>query len=325
MLKQLEKLRVIADPIGDTLRRTDPLRAALQQSGLGSTVSTILAQDADRRSLLTAVSQIDQIMKTVGINDLHLKLFDDEFETAKNFGSKLNGSHSAAMSLHEANKPIFRLPGIIEISGLARNALGSPGLAGSLLHSQGALEAAMRALRAPWLDVHEASTSARAFADIVAMGRGISEHLPFDTNFAEAIRSSLGDWRDVVKFQIEPLIKPEIRSGLYREQGFDPALVQFSDAAFDQSLQVAGLRYARPDDEFNRSAAERARHAFDQLRSFEIALRRFIERAMQTAFGDDWARRQLPVDMHERWRDKREVALKSRRNRTCTYRLCRFF
>ena len=60
-----------------------------------------------------------------------------------------------------------------------------------------------------------------------------------------------------------------------------------------------------------RSNFVRARQAFDHLQRFEIAIREFIERIMQAAFGDRWMRQQLPANMLESWIDKRDKAVKA--------------
>jgi hypothetical protein len=169
----------------------------------------------------------------------------------------------------------------------------------------------------PWLRIESATASARAFTDIVAIGRGIDVRRPFETEFAEALRPSLGDWRDLVTPPVEPLIDPLLRSGFYYERGFDPALTDFTPPAFDESLRIAGLR----QDEATRADAAdeaaddddgfaRARLAFDQLQLFEITLRRFIDRVMREAFGDDWMQRQLPPGMLDAWVNKRDKAVK---------------
>lgn len=69
---------------------------------------------------------------------------------------------------------------------------------------------------------------------------------------------------------------------------------------------------AEPDGELaDDDGFARANYAFEQLRRFEIAIRRFIERVMRDAFGEDWMKHQLPPGMFDDWRNKREKAIKA--------------
>lgn len=77
-----------------------------------------------------------------------------------------------------------------------------------------------------------------------------------------------------------------------------------------------GFDDAAPDDDEDEDNADgdasfdRAARAFVRLRRFEVELRKFIVRAMSSAFGDDWMRR-LPPDMSDSWRTKREKAIRA--------------
>ena len=318
--KQQEEWRKLTDPLGDLRRHIDPLGDAYKQLGLGSATMDFIRQEDERRKLLSGIIDVGGIGKIATDAERHRKLLEGPIEEARRLGlldptSDLRESLSATMHARETYDRLFRRPEIDEIGRLARDAMSTAGLARSVFGTQDALKAVMGDVVSPWLRIESATASAQAFADVVAIGRGIDARRPFGAEFAKALRSSLGDWRDLMTPAPEPLIDPLLRSGFYYERGFDPALTDFTPPAFDESLGIARLRQ---DEAFQREEAEeeddgfaRARLAFEQLQRFEITLRRFIDRVMREAFGDDWPKRQLPAGMLDGWIDKRDKAVKS--------------
>src|SRR5699024_6461550 len=118
---------------------------------------------------------------------------------------------------------LFRLPTTLELGRIAREAMKQANqLASTVLGTEEQLHAAMAAMRSPWLRVSDNLVSAKAFANIVAIGRGVSTTHTLDRKFADALRSGLGDWRDELTLAPESLVSPLARSGLYVERGFDP-------------------------------------------------------------------------------------------------------
>lgn len=320
--EQQETWRKLADPLADLQRHIDPLGDAYKQLGLGSATMDFIRQEEERRKLLSGSGYFGGIAKMAADAEHHRKLLEGPIEEARRIGlldptSDLRQSITVTMQARDAYDRLFRLPEVDEVGLLAQDAMATTALARSVFGTQNTLRAAMGGVVSPWLRIESATASARAFADMVAIGRGIDVRRPFETGFAEALRPSLGDWRDLVTPPAEPLIDPLLRSGFYYERGFDPALTDFTPPAFDESLRIAGLR----QDEATRADAAdeaaddddgfaRARLAFDQLQRFEITLRRFIDRVMREAFGDDWMRRQLPPGMLDAWVDKRDKAVK---------------
>ena len=317
--EQQEAWRKLADPLGDFRRHIDPLGNAYKQLGLGSATMDFLRQEEERRKLLSGIGGVGGIAEMAAEADRHRKLLEGPIEEARRLGlldptSDLRQSITATMQAREAYDRLFRLPQVDEIGQLARDAMATTALARSVLGTQDALKAAMSDVVSPWLRIESATASARAFADVVAIGRGIDARGPFEIEFAEALRPSLGDWRDLVTPPVEPLFDPILRSGFYYERGFAPTLTDFTPPAFEESLRIAGLRQdeaAETGEPEGDDGLARARLAFEQLQRFEITLRRFIDRAMRDAFGDDWTRGQLPAGMLDAWVDKRDKAVKS--------------
>ena len=316
--EQQEAWRKLADPLGDLRRHIDPLGDAYNQLNLGSATMDFIRQEEERRKLLSGIGDVGGMAKMAIDATRHGKLLEGPIEEARRLGlldptSDLRQSITATMQVREGYDRLFRLPELDEIERLAREAMATTSLARSVFGTQDALKAAMGNVVSPWLRIESATVSARAFADMVAIGRGIDAGGPFEIKFTEALRPSLGDWRDLVTPPVEPLIDPLLRSGFYYERGFDPTLTDFTPPAFDESLRIAGLRQdeaAEADDGEDDDGFARARLAFDQLQRLEIALRRFIDRVMRDAFGEDWTRRQLPAGMLDAWVDRRDKAVK---------------
>ena len=124
------------------------------------------------------------------------------------------------------------------------------------------------------------------------------------------LRPSLGDWRDPISI-IDAWQDPFLRSAYYRERGFDAALTDFTREGFAEAVEAAGLTEA-PFDKIDDEEAEglvRSREAFARLQELERAIRQFIMRTMEAAFGPDWMRRQLPAGMLDAWTAKRDKAV----------------
>ena len=316
--EQQEAWRKLADPLGDLRRHIDPLGDMYKQLGLGSATMDFIRQEEERRKVLSGIGDVGGIVKMAAEAERHRKLVEGPIEEARRLGlldptSDLRQSITATMQAREAYDRLFRLAEVDEIGKLARDAMATTALARSVFESQDKLKAAMGEVVSPWLRIESATASARAFADVVAIGRGIDARRPFGAEFAEALRPTLGDWRDLATPPVEPLIDPLLRSGFYYERGFNPTLADFTPPAFDESLRIAGLREdeaGETDEVESDDGFARARFAFDQLQRFEITLRRFIDRVMRDAFGDDWTRRQLPAGMLDAWVDKRDKAVR---------------
>lgn len=314
MLEQQEAWRRAADPLGDLRRYVEPLGDAYKQLGLGSSTMEFLRQEEERRKLLASIGGVDALARMAKDAERQRKLLEGPIEEARRLGlfdpaSELRQSITATMEARQAFERSFRRPEFAEIDRLSRDALTTAGWARSMIGEAGTLQTAMAQLEAPWLRIDEATRSARAFADLVAIGRGIHGQSPFASEFVEALRPSLGDWRDLAMPAVEPLIDPVFRVGLYHERGFDPALTDFTVPAFEESVRVAGLETdeATPSDDAD-DGFGRASWAFEQLRRFEVSLRRFIDRVMRDAFGDDWMKHQLPANMLDAWVAKRDKA-----------------
>lgn len=311
--EEQERLRRLSNPFGDLRRQAD----ALRQLGVESASIDFLRHEEERCRLLTgfATSDLSDVAKIAADFEQQRKLLEGPIEEARRIGlldpeSDIRKSLSATMEAREGYERLFRLPGLDESGRLASEAMSASRIAREFLAAPNALRDAMGKVRTPWLSIEEEVRSARAFADIIGIGRGLGVSDPYGSGLVEALRPSLGDWRGEVTPPRDLVVDPVLRTGLYHQRGLNPALTDFTVSAFEESLRAGGLDEPgskEPDDD----GFARANLAFDQLRRFEIAMRRFIERVMRDAFGEDWMKHQLPANMLDAWREKRDKALKA--------------
>jgi Swt1-like HEPN len=209
----------------------------------------------------------------------------------------------------------FRHPGFDEAASLAHKAIAADQLT-SRIFSDVDLQLKMRAMNHAWLRP-DATSSALGFAAMQTMGRALDQYRPFELDLALALRKNLGDWRDVVEPTLPTILDAQLRSGFYHERGFNPALTDFSEGAFADSAELAGLIARRPVESDLEKVDEdeiglrRNKEAFDQLQRFETAIRRFIDARMRLVFGEKWVKQQTPQTTYESWLAKKEKAIKA--------------
>lgn len=206
----------------------------------------------------------------------------------------------------------FRLPETSELSALAHIAMKSD-LAQMVMGTEATLKDYLAMMQSPWLQIEDVRTSALGLSDLVSIGRGIDIYSAYDHLFTEALRSELGDWRDISMPSSDVLINPISRSEFYRTQGFNPQLTDFTSPAFYEGLRAGGLRSDEQGDDVDddEEGFKRADEAFKILLRFEVALRLFIEDVMRKEFGSKWMKQQLPSGMLASWEENKEKAIKA--------------
>lgn len=184
------------------------------------------------------------------------------------------------------------------------------------------LSRAMEGMRTPWLDMQEKMRSIAGFAEIQGIGHAMRTMPAFDEGLAASLRAGLGDWRDQISWRPEIFTDLGVRSEFYASLGFNPALTNFPPAAFEQTLDIAGLRRMTPAavnlpgraivrDDYDHEEEEglgRTNEAHDSLQRLERMLRKFINARMTQAFGDGWAKHRLPNGLYDQWREKKRKA-----------------
>jgi len=189
---------------------------------------------------------------------------------------------------------------------------------------ESSLRRAIESMRTPWLDVQETWRSLKGFAELQSIGSAVQSMPAFDENLSTALRVGLGDWRDTITWPTAIFTDLTARSEFYASLGFNPALTDFPSPAFEQSLDIAGLRRDPPplinlyglavessDDDAEEKGLARTNVAHDWLQRLETQLRNFIEEKMTHAFGADWHKRRLPNGLYEQWQEKKLKAKQS--------------
>ncbi len=217
----------------------------------------------------------------------------------------------------------FRLPEVMESARLVAEFQVNPLSETLQRYAQQAssIQRAMEAMRTPWLDAQKAMRSMGGFAKLQGIGHALSNIPTFDDRLITALRVDLGDWRDRITWPENILTDITARSEFYLGLGFDPALTDCPAPAFEQSLDIAGLRQEPPplvdryggpippsDDADEEEGLRRTNIAHDWLLRLETQLRRFIDEKMIEAFGKDWPKHRLPNGVYEMWQEKERKA-----------------
>lgn len=217
----------------------------------------------------------------------------------------------------------FYLPAMTETARLMAEFRTSPlsEILARYADQTSSLQHAMESMRTPWLDAQEALRSMAGFAELQGIGRALMSMPSFGDSLASALRIDLGDWRDAITWRPEIFTDLAARSDFYVSLGFDRALTDFPAPAFEQCLDIAGLRREQPtlierygapvpraDDEDQEQGLARTNMAHDWLLRMETQLREFIDERMTQAFGADWAKRRLPNGLYEQWQEKKRKA-----------------
>jgi hypothetical protein len=214
----------------------------------------------------------------------------------------------------------FRLPEMTEIGRLMAEYKASPISEALAIHAaeDARLQRAMENMRTPWLDSQKAMNSIAGIAQLQGIGHALRSMPAFDENLTAALRIDLGDWRDPIAWPKEMFTDLAVRSDFYASLGFNQALTDFPMPAFEQGLDLAGLRPQPPplvdryrlpiplsDEDEEDEGFSRTTMAHNRLLRFETQLRAFIDEQMTLAFGADWPKRRLPNGMYDQWQEKK--------------------
>lgn len=289
-------------------RQLEPIQASVMALETNTGLRTLI-EEADRHHELmrAALGPLEELRR-VGL--------------LCNMGTELTAGARQARELIAQVQSNFRLPESAEAANLLLEFEGN-GLAKSLerhreLSSE--IQRAMEMMRAPWLDIQDRLSSVTGFAELQGIGHALRNSPPFDKHLADSLRFALGDWRAKIDWPSNIFTDPVARTAFYAGRGLDPALTAFPAAAFNQSLDIAGLTRGPPplvdnygpdsqdegdDDE---AAFERTNAAHDRLMRFETQIRSFIDERLKAAFGDNWVKHRVPGEIRKTWVDKQQKA-----------------
>jgi hypothetical protein len=222
---------------------------------------------------------------------------------------------SVATSVYQEFERQFRLPEVTEAARLAHESIASASRAVKLLgfDFENSLKSAMTSMDVPWLRPDYLTESVRAFAELQAIGAAFNLRSPYEDALSSALRGALGDWRQVTMLPPTIFDNPVTRSEFYVHLGFDFSLTEFTPAAFDESMALAGFPPMEGEHAGERKGAGVARNirAYHYLLELEMEVRNFIDCVMTEAFGPDWASHQTPTGMLDQWKTKQQVHTKN--------------
>jgi hypothetical protein len=266
-LQKEEELRRLTDPFLSLPRgHLDAFSKPVAETTFLSEINRHLLDDKVQRDwmLATEASVVQRFRDTL----------DTDFRRVQDFASsaRLQESILLAAGALKRFETAFRLPATSEISIWASEARALDAFGAKFLDASGQTTsiAAMSKMHSPWVGIGHEVSSVRAFGDLMALGRGVSERMPFDVGFADGVRSLLGDWRDPITENLG-WRDPPTRVALYRDRGVDPALTYFPAAAFDETVELVGLR-TETDTAYDPAdgtddGEQRAFRAFQNLRT----------------------------------------------------------
>jgi hypothetical protein len=300
--------RPYAEAIKAASRAAGPVAQALRAIEENSSVQQMLKSIERHEAVMRSVLGPIEKLQLTGIFDMDSPWRRD-LELAQQ-----------AMAGFEAR---FRLPEMTEVAHLIAEFRTSPlseSLARYAEHTS-SLQRAIESMSTPWLDVQEGIRSIAGFAELQGIGHALRTMPAFGESLSTALRIDLGDWRDPITWRPEIFTDLAARSDFYASLGFDRALTDFPVPAFEQSLDIAGLRREppplvgrygpvvprSPDDDEEQGLA-RTNTAHDWLLRLETQFRAFIDEQMTRAFGADWPKHRLPNGLYEEWQEKKRKA-----------------
>ena len=303
--------RPYAEAIGAAARAARPMaeavRAIEENAGVRQLLKTIQDNQAAMRAALGPIEDL----RRAGAFDMDSRWFRDIERVG------------LAMADFEAR---FHLPEMTEIERLIAEFRNSPLSQALSQYAElpSSLQRAIESMRTPWLDAQEAMRSIAGFAELQGIGHVLKNMSAFSESLTAALRIDLGDWRDPITWRPELFTDLVARSDFYASLGFNQALTDFPAPAFQQSLDIAGLRREPPPlvarygapipcsgDDDEEEGLARTNMAHDWLLRLETQLRAFIDDQMTRAFGADWPKCRLPNGLYEEWQEKKRKAIQA--------------
>lgn len=166
-------------------------------------------------------------------------------------------------------------------------------------------------LSMPIIRLEDSLQSARAIAELSAIGAAVNLAPPFNSALVKSLRVDLGDWRDTMLDPTAMLDNPAARVAAYEAQGFNTELTDFPAEGFDAALTATNisLGVARADlaPPPSGDVPDCNRKGYDWLYILETRLRAFIVNRLQ-AVHPRWEQR-LPKGMHDRWQAKKATEM----------------
>lgn len=236
--------------------------------------------------------------------------------------AEIDKQQQEALHLLKSHDAMFRFPQASEAAHLLASYQAGAVAVFAQQHAKDALDQQrfLEAITTPWINSAGAARSATAILELQSIGNALRTVKGFDLGLTSALRQDFGDWRDKITFPESVLIDPVARTDFYVTRGFNTALTDFPEAAYHQTLDLAGLdgerlnlelygSVVRPSIDTNEEAGlQRTNKCHDWLQRFERRLRQFINDAMTAQYGSTWPKKRLDPKLYEKWEDKKQRA-----------------
>jgi cell fate (sporulation/competence/biofilm development) regulator YlbF (YheA/YmcA/DUF963 family) len=302
----------------------------LQENSIGASIAAVEFQRAEEaKKLLNPYGDIQRLLqRDVGVQatieaamrqeNLTAKISTD-FPAAQEFSKHLDHYRDIAKQ-YEAS---FRLPQAVEASRFLADMQLDGGAVAAYARKQLSGMASQQDLVAsitrPWMREMDTARSVTALIELQGLGSALRSIQGFDTALTTALRADLGDWRDRIAFPQLIFENPVARTEFYVERGFNSALTDFPEEAFQESLVLVGLDADSQDviewpetlhatDAIEEMAFRRTNKCHNYLQRLERRLRQFIDAAMTAQYGADWPKKRLAPQMLESWESKKSRA-----------------
>lgn len=272
-------------------------------------IHRLLQRDVDLQATIEAAMWQESLAAKISI----------DFQAAQEFSKHLDHYRDIAKQ-YEAS---FRLPQAVEASRLLASMQLDGGAVAAYARQQLSDVASQRDLVAsisrPWMREMDAARSISALMELQGLGSALQSVQGFDSTLTAALRADFGDWRDRIAFPRSVFDDPVARTEFYVERGFNSALTDFPEEAFQESLVLFGLDVDTQDvtawpetmharDATEETAFRRTNKCHNYLQRLERRLRQFIDEAMTAQYGADWPKKKLTPQMLESWEGKKSRA-----------------
>ena len=173
-------------------------------------------------------------------------------------------------------------------------------------------------LNAPWVKTGHELRSLQGIMDLAGIGRALHVLKPFDAGLTDAMRMTLGDWRNVT-IPANIYDSTANRVNFYAALGLDRSLTEFPPATLERALDLSRISERFPRSNRNRTAVRSEvsgrsvrftprwmTRAYEIIFAFESEIRKFINHEMTLAFGTEWIKHQLSGNLLQQWQERRE-------------------
>ena len=251
--------------------------------------------------------------------------------SSSNLYSEMSRSFQVISSQNQLND-LYRLPVIDDFARLSSiyDSIAKIATLQPPLPSSSELVRMAESIHVPWVSMEDTLGSLRGLAELTVLSRGLASTTPYDERITSAVRTELGDWRNIAEFPEEIFLDSIARKAFYEGLGFNSQLTDFSRSAFDVILDEIGMRMpvipmviptrsqrlqvplgvtTRREfysTDFSDAPPAENREAYHLIYALETRFRVFVDLIMTQKFGCGWPRHRVPEDTYKAWQAKKD-------------------